>query len=378
MSFRENKDAGDPRSMMVPAGPPEHEASAYQSDVEKPLTGEPEEEFDEVQFDIPEDAYGAGILAIVRDVTIILQGPWSSEEVQLKLVQAMFSIMLLTMNLVMQLALLYFINRFVVSPSVHKVQQQYQDFHEHIFDVDGNFLHEEWEVYEGKEKLCQIGMSSPFFYFTVVFLWVLLIVRELRTTERLARDIWSMPSCERREQMCHQADETHDAVQVVALTSQSRLLIFCIVILPKLLICCTLMYLGCQWLTATNSFSDLVMNSIAMEFVTGIDEALYETLLPVAHRRQVADINFVTYRKKTASNRSKDFAAFKRSFIYLCLSTTLVISYKVFGQTVLPQNLGDLKVACHDLYQRQSQTLCSAPFWEGSLGLASCFPYGAQ
>ncbi|OLQ05024.1 hypothetical protein AK812_SmicGene11862 [Symbiodinium microadriaticum] len=53
-----------------------------------------------------------------------------------------------------------------------------------------------------------------------------------------------------------------------------------------------------------------------MEFVTGVDEALYETLLPVAHRKQVADINFVTYRPR-AGGRSKEFAAFKRSFIYL-------------------------------------------------------------
>ncbi|OLQ05022.1 hypothetical protein AK812_SmicGene11860 [Symbiodinium microadriaticum] len=59
-----------------------------------------------VQFDIPEawlesmlrkgvllfidreyDAYGAGILAIVRDLQVIRAGPWSSEDVQVKVVQ---------------------------------------------------------------------------------------------------------------------------------------------------------------------------------------------------------------------------------------------------------------------------------------------------
>ncbi|CAE7886551.1 unnamed protein product [Symbiodinium necroappetens] len=137
---------------------------------------------------------------------------------------------------------------------------------ERVFDSDGNFLREEWEDYDGKEDLCQIGMSSPLFYFTVVFLWVLLIVRELRTTERLARDIWSMPSCRTSAAMTGE-DSDHHVVQVVALTPCVRTLIYFMVILPKLVICCTLMYLGCQWLTATNSFADLVMNSIAMEFV---------------------------------------------------------------------------------------------------------------
>mmetsp|Transcript_48103 Transcript_48103/g.99396 ORF Transcript_48103/g.99396 Transcript_48103/m.99396 type:complete len:370 (+) Transcript_48103:115-1224(+) len=358
----------DPRSMCIPA----EWTDGALSEAEKPLTGEPDME--EVQFDIPEDAYGAGILAIVRDLQVIRAGPWSSEDVQVKVVQASFALLLLSMNLLMQLGLLYFINLFVVGPSVHKIQSQYLHFHERVFDSDGNFLREEWEDYDGKEDLCQIGMSSPLFYFTVVFLWVLLIVRELRTTERLARDIWSMPSCRTSAAMTGE-DSDHHVVQVVALTPCVRTLIYFMVILPKMVICCTLMYLGCQWLTATNSFADLVMNSIAMEFVTGVDEALYETLLPVAHRKQVADINFVTYRPR-AGGRSKEFAAFKRSFIYLLLSTLLVIFYKWLGQTVLPENISDLKEACQDLNAQKRVSLCTSPFWRGSTGLNSCFPYG--
>ncbi|CAK9054686.1 Hypothetical protein (Fragment) [Durusdinium trenchii] len=200
-------------------------------------------------------------------------------------------------------------------------------------------------------------MSSPFFYFTVVgtFLLlivvssrrfgashvvaaslpglassaieVLLIIREIRTTERL--DLFSMPLCNNMSEACKEED---GAVKVVALTSFTKTLIFVLVIVPKILICSTLMWLGCQWLTATNSFSDLVMNSIAMEFVTGIDEALYETLLPVAHRQQVAEINFVRYKPKdSGSHRDKEFAAFKRSFIYLCVALTFVFVYKVAG-----------------------------------------------
>lgn len=348
-------------------------AEATETDLEKPLTGS--EELEEVQFDIPEDAYGAGILAIVRDISIIKSGSsWSDEEVQLKCIQAFFSFLLLTMNLTMQMSLLYFIFTFVVRPAVHTVQFKYHEFHEKIFDIDGNFLPDEWDAYEGKEELCQIGMSSPFFYFTVVFLWVLLIIREIRTTERLARDLFSMPLCNNMSEACKEED---GAVKVVALTSFTKTLIFVLVIVPKILICSTLMWLGCQWLTATNSFSDLVMNSIAMEFVTGIDEALYETLLPVAHRQQVAEINFVRYKPKdSGSHRDKEFAAFKRSFIYLCVALTFVFVYKVAGQTVLPPHLADLKLACHDLVAAGSSTVCSAPIWTGAMGLEKCFPYG--
>jgi len=350
---------------------PDVSAEGAQSDAEKLLTGE--EDLEEYQFDIPEDAYGAGILAIVHDLPVFRSGPWADENSQLALVQAAFAMTLLAMNLVMQLALLYFIYTFVVGPAVHKVQDQYRQFHEKAFDEGGSFLPEEWAIYEGKEKLCQIGMSSPFFYFTVVFLWVLLIVREFRITERLARDLNTMPYCDSSKGMCK---KTADALQVVALTPGTKVLLLLLVIVPKLLICSTLMWLGCQWLTATNSFSDLVMNSIAMEFVTGIDEALYETLLPVAHRRQVQEINFVISRRKSGGGRAKEFAAFQRSFVYLCISVSFVLAYKVLGQTVLPPHLHDLKIACADLISESASQICSAPFWTGSFGLGDCFPYG--
>lgn len=368
---------------MVPPNPPDSyrglptDGMPGPEDTEFPLTDSGPPELEETQFDIPEDAYGAGILALVRDLSVIQGGKsWQDEDVQLKLVQASFSFFLLSFNLCLQGSLLYFIWAFVVTPAVHNVQYQYQQFHERLFDTDGNFLAEEWDDYGGKEELCQIGMSSPFFYCTVVFLWVLLIIREFRTTERLARDLITMPVCQYSSDMCREVDEK---VQVVALTALTKVLIFLVVIIPKIVICSTLMWLGCQWLTATNSFTDLVMNSIAMEFVTGIDEALYETLLPVAHRQQVSDINFVLYKPKpTGSSRNKEFSAFKRSFTYLCLAIIIVFLYKMMGQTVLPPHLSDLKMACREMILEQSTILCEAPFWTGAIGLEGCFPYGKQ
>lgn len=368
----------DPRSDSRSLAVPHSSESQHQtmSDTEMPLTGD-SGELEEVQFDIPEDAYGASILAVVRDFSVISGGKdWKDETVQLKCIQVGFSFLLLTINLTLQLSLLFFIYTFVVTPAIHRVQHKYQEFHEVIFDIDGNFQEDAWDAYKGKEELCQIGMSSPFFYFTVVFLWVLLIIREFRTTERLARDLASMPTCSTSPEMC---TEEEGEVKVVALTSCSKMLIFFGVIIPKMVICSTLMWLGCQWLTATNSFTDLVMNSIAMEFVTGIDEALYETLLPVGHRQQVADINFVLYKKKQpGSNRAKEFAAFKRSFFYLCLSLAFVWLYKMCGQTVLPPHLSDLKLACRALIEENSKNVCSAPIWTGAMGLEDCFPYGTS
>eukprot|EP00440_Ansanella_granifera_P021406 gb/GFBE01023237.1/.p1 GENE.gb/GFBE01023237.1/~~gb/GFBE01023237.1/.p1 ORF type:complete len:396 (+),score=84.04 gb/GFBE01023237.1/:1-1188(+) len=339
-----------------------------------PEVTETGDELEECEIDIPEDAYGAGILAIVRDFAIVRQGSLKDEEVQLKMVQGSFALLLLALNLAMQFSLLGFIYLYVVGPSVQTVQHAYADFHENVFDSDGNFLSDEWDAYDSEDqlKLCSIGMSSPFFYSLVVFLWVLLIINEFRTSERLMRDLLGMPNCSSITEMCVEQD---DKVQVVALTPGTKVLLVCLVCIPKIIICSILMWLGCQWLTATNSFSDLVMNSIAMEFVTKIDENLYDTLLPATHRKQVSDINFVVKKKVTAS-RTKEFQAFGRSFTYLVLAIAFVLGYRNYVQTVLPSNLSDLKELCTPIVSAQEKSLCNAPFWDGAFGLDSCFPYG--
>jgi len=344
-------------------------------DPEKSLLAGDDDDMEEVHIDIPEDAYGAAILALVRDLTLVSQGPtWGDELVRIKLLQAFFAGFLLIMNLVMQFSLLYFIYQFVVQPSVHKVQSEYYRFRANVFDHDGTFLEEVWDDYPGKEELCQLGMSNVLFYDIVILLWVLLIIREFRTTERLLRDICGMPGCSTRAEMCK---ETDDSVMVVALTPCIKALVIIIVVVPKFLICAALMTLGCQWLTATTSFTDLVMNSIAMEFVTEIDNSLFETLLPVSHRNQVAEINFVKYRKKPvgAGSRSKEFEGFLRSAVYLVIALAFVFSYYAVIQTVLPSNLTDLKELCVEQLSSAATPVCPGALpWS----LHECFPYGGH
>ncbi|CAE8627153.1 unnamed protein product [Polarella glacialis] len=334
----------------------------------------PEEELEQQEIDIPEDIYGAAILSIVRDIHVVQSGEWRDEEVQLCLVQATFSLLLLVVNLGMQFSLLFFIYTYVVAPSVHVVQDQYTQFHAQVFDADGIFLPELWSEYDGRESLCILGMSNHQFYSMVIFLWVLLIVREFRTTERLFRDFLLMPTCSNNLGMCEQKGSS---CRVVALTSTTRAVLVVVIIVPKVVICITLMMLGCQWLTATTSFTDLVMNSIAMEFVTNIDEALYISILPVSHRKLAADINFVVWKKRTSS-LSNEFRAFQRSAAYLIVSVGFVICYSGFLQNVLPPDLTDLAEQC-EVYHRSHRTAqCEASWWRGSFGMSKCFPYGTS
>lgn len=319
-----------------------------------------------MEIDIPEDAYGAAILAIIRDIQIIVQG---GEDRTISIIQATFALFLLALNLVLQFSMIFFIQRFVVNPDVRHVQEQYRKFHAKVFDTAGQFHESFWEEYDDKEELCQIAMTNRVFYCSILLLWTLSIVREFRLSERLLRDIWGMPWCSRGDQMC---EESADSCRVVALTTPAKVALILLVCIPKLAICCSLLLLGCTWLSATTSFENLVMNTVAMEFVTHIDESLYETLLPDSHRTQVAEVNFHVRR---AVEKKADYNGFGRSTFYLFLTVMFILLFGSFIQNVLPPDLSDIKEPCKS-YLAQKQPICKVDWWKGVTGVTDCFPYG--
>eukprot|EP00928_Gymnodinium_smaydae_P052624 TRINITY_DN3664_c0_g1_i1.p1 TRINITY_DN3664_c0_g1~~TRINITY_DN3664_c0_g1_i1.p1 ORF type:complete len:375 (+),score=73.94 TRINITY_DN3664_c0_g1_i1:150-1274(+) len=337
--------------------------------------GNDADEKEAVELDIPEDAYGASILTIVKDFPVILglNGPCTAEAV----LGAIFAITCLAINLFLQMSLLFFVNDFVVTPSVRTVQAQFRDYRAQMYDEHQNFQHEVWLDMDSEEKasLCQIGMTNPLFYYIVLFLWTLNPLGEFRTSQRLLFNIYyDIPPVNHANEMVEHNKE-EKKVYVKGLTRSCRWLLIIIVCVPKFVICITLLGLGCSWLSATTSFQDLVMNTVAMEFVTRIDEMLYTTLLPASMQNAVAEINFLVYKKIA---KGPDWNGFKRSGVYFAAAVLFVVFYASFIQEVLPANLADLKLHCKEYVESQppichTHEMFSFPTKESIL---KCFPYG--
>merc|ERR1719214_500416 len=68
--------------------------------------------------------------------------------------------------------------------------------------------------------------------------------------------------------------------RLVKLFSGVRCILYVVLIGPKIFIVVTLTVIGTVWLAATDSFQDLILNAIALEFVIGIDELLFNAMLP--------------------------------------------------------------------------------------------------
>lgn len=313
---------------------------------------EQDEEDERQTFDIPTDAYGAAILAIVRDFQKVLSG----DDVVFFFLQTLVSMGLILLNLILQLGMVYFIKTFVVQTKVFEVQLQYAKFHQAVFDSNGVLQKELWDEYPDKFKLCQVGPSKKVFYHVTLFIWIITMVKELRKCLRLITDIRSVLICKDREDMLEETpgDEPGDApaISIVAVTTPVKIALYVLVCLPKTFICLILMFEGMEWLTATTKFEDLVMNAVAMDFVLNIDELLYQVVLPDEKKTEVEDIDFklptVKESKEEEKRReeSEMRTGYRDSVSYVGFAIFFVFFYSQFLQNVLPPDLQDVKEVC--------------------------------
>lgn len=325
------------------------------------------------QFDIPTDAYGSAILAICRDAPEVFCGPFTG----ITVVKFVFALMLLALNLALQFSILFFINSQVVDASVRHVQEIYQDFHASVFNEDGQFVPELWETESSKDELCQIAMTSRMFYYCTLFLWTVSMLGEFRTSQRLMSNILQLPHCRNRGEMIEVSEE---AVFIKKLIPSVRYALLFIVCTPKLCIAGSLLLVGWRWLSATTSFEALVMNSVAMEFVTRIDDMLYEFAVPESYKKEVADINFFlhTAPKSDAQLICEEWKSYLRSGGYLCLAMVMVVVYAEYFQDVLPPGIHDVKDHCALFIATESTPICHGIISALLTGKSfdSCYPYG--
>lgn len=326
------------------------------------------EEHPGIEYDIPEDSYGAAVLAIVKEVQEF--GPSGRTSARLR---GGFALVLLTVNLMLQVGILMFIDSHVVQPAVHQIQSIFKEYHATVFDTSGRFRPERWAAYAGKQKICQMGAASRFFYGVVLFVWVTAMLGEFRTTYYLWRNITRMPRCTHEGKMLVATSEN---VCIVALTLTTKLLLCTVVCIPKFLISTYLLALGCQWLSASTSFEALVLNSVAMEFVLHIDELLYRAFVPATYRRQVADIDFFV-RKPRSSDEDEDTKAWMSygwSLAYFVGALSFTFFYMFFLEDALPPDISDVQVHCAEYVEKIGSMLCAG--WGWTEEARACYPYG--
>jgi len=326
------------------------------------------------EYDIKEDAYGAAVIAIVWDIPF-------SQHTEVKLLSYMrssFSFVLLFMNLFLQFALLFYIDKYVVQESLHHVQSQFRWFRQEVFDSDGVFQEDLWEHYENKGEICNIALTNPYFYYVIIFLWLLSMGTEFRECSRLIMYIYCLPHCNSFDDMI----KAGDVVSIVSLTRYARYTLWVVVCIPKLVICWCLCFMGLRWLTSTTSHEELIMNVVAMQFVIDVDEIIYSSWVPECYRSMVRGVKFWFHDKEQsdADLQHKELHDWFQAYGQVFLTFIFVPIYGKFIQDVLPSGVDDVIHHCNR-YMSERGPLCKGNIWtlqEFRLTPAfeECFPYG--
>jgi len=87
-------------------------------------------------------------------------------------------------------------------------------------------------------------------------------------------------------------------VLLKGLTVCFKMMLLMVICVPRFLIDLVLLYLGCQWLAATASFSDLLLNAIALEFILLLKDVVYSAVVPKRNQWETGTM-LVPHRHKT-------------------------------------------------------------------------------
>jgi len=393
------------------------------------------------KVDLTDDVWGCAIYTTFADLPAIMSCNFTSEN----LLRFCYISLMSVVNLVLQFGLLYWISIYVMAPSMRTAQNTYFDFHREVFSKDGSFQPSLMLKFPENSELCQFPLFDKWFTIAVLFLWCSQCFLEIRSSQRIFSGLVSLPSlpwgishtlmiheglhetdshtnlakielalasvgekatgevaqlCGAVLQMYELVSDKYTVEQsqrfLVCLTPVTRIGIFCLVLVPRMVVILALMLMGCVWLTATDRFDSLILNALALEFVVHVDNLLFSMFFPVSLHAQVENLKVAIpgegdgqQRMATMqsgldlshSGQSSDKGGYYRSFFYLVLVSTFVIFFQAF-QPVIPGFSQDLDEACAPFVSTWSTPRFGldsmAEIFECIMGEETCFPYGGD
>lgn len=323
------------------------------------------------------DAWGLVILTIVRDLCACRWGIVTAVHIG-------FATVLGSVNLWLQFVVLINVKKFIVGGAVHDTQKNYKQYHEEIFLPNGDFNRTAWKNWKDGPymELCNLSMSKQDFTVAIIFLWTARMINELRSILRVSADLVNvkpLPTGAHANEMWQEVDndDGEKEYHIVALSWPARFCIFLFVIIPKTLITIFLLYVGCRWLTATESFSDLILNALALEFVILIDESCYDAFAPKMLKDKLESAKFVVVRERAEDDERREARevcfSYATSFAYVGICFLWTILYMNYFQTVIPEFHKDISNHCDGWFNKYYEPICP-PMTKDPI--ETCFPYG--
>jgi hypothetical protein len=370
---RKNGDSNGTNAWVVDIDYAEVEAQAeFRSSPNRRSTGQSVDDLpieNAELLDLDEDVYGAVFFSLTFDVSELVSKGLDKDglDVMVNLYRLVFTMMLLCANYVLQIALIYWVYLYVASPSVHHAQDIYRRYHAEVF-MNGEFQKDLWHRWEAQDELCAIAFSKYWFLYAILCLWWIAMLTEVRNILMLQSKICALPRAETADQIvfyiCESGDRQGQHL-VWQLTTTIRIVLYSCVVLPKLAIAVGLWCVGTLWIAATDSFENLVLNSVALTFVTQVDELMFNGLIPHTMKKNISITKLV--RSADVEDKAHEAlvkAAYRAATVQVAIVLCGVAVYmSPIGQSlplvgIFPGYASDQVIACRDLWTRQRLRLC--------------------
>lgn len=309
---------------------------------------------------LEEDLYGLAIASIVRDTRSYCKGYSSAG---LMMARMGVSIMILVLTLVLQIYLMASLKALVTSVAVNEIRDVYDRYQITMYGNDtsrmavtANGYHRGREPYfnpknfallseEDKESVCQIPLSQPTFFMTLLMIWTFTVVADLRKSV----DLWMRvtritPTVSSMKDSMEAVEGSEEEYVIVGLTVPVKVTLSLVLFLPRILVDLYLLWLGCRWLCATPSFEDVILNAVALEFILVLNNVVFSTVVPLQSVIDTRNTQILPYQKEVAPTGRSVLAA----FAWGIASMVWVLLYMYLLQAVLPQYRWDVRDVCID------------------------------
>jgi len=305
---------------------------------------------------LPEDAYGMAIACVIRDLSHLSKESGSKYR-STRVMRMLASLKLLALNITLQTFILVCISELSSAKAVFDIRSAYSEFEQHMYaghvklTENQNARGAEARFFnaslfdtlsdETKEGACRIPFAQPYFLFALLLVWSIVVVGEVRNAStmfnRLVLGTQPVSSMAASTQRIGQ-----DIDVIVSLTHGVKAFITIFVVLPRLLMACFMLWLGCRWLAATNDFQNLVLDTVGLEFILLLKDLLYRTLVPERVKRDTCRMHVSIQHEAVRPS----LYSFLGTFVWGILAVVWVYAYMFSLQKVLPGYRWDVHAVC--------------------------------
>lgn len=312
---------------------------------------------------LPEQMYGVVIGSLIKDTHD------TSKHGPIKCFRIFSVLVIFILTLGLQVFLVVETKKLVTPEEVKNARVNYGKFEEHMYTDTAGVQHTYKtstgyarglsEMYfnaanfatldaDVKSEICLVPLSNVPFLLAILFIWGLTVLNYAKEVSVWAVRIMFLDSGDLVDN-----DEAlvpwEDGIEVRVLPLWLKVVIIVFILLPKILLCLVIMWLGARWLTATLGFGDLLLNSVALAFIFDLAELVYVSTIPYHTKLLATRTYFGHLRKKERETCGSMFGLMQTGIISLILA--LLYIYKFQG--VLPEYKWDVAEVCTTYLQTE-------------------------